>query len=64
MMIYNLFKKHLEYNTWLLNNIYIDLGKNIVNNINLDFEEQMLYRESIPDFITGNENNFIIVSPV
>lgn len=58
-MIYNLFKKHLEYNTWLLNNIYVDFGKNIINNKNLNFEELMLYRESIPDFITGNEINFI-----
>ena len=59
-MIYNLNKKHVEYYTWLLNNIYIDLGKNIIDNKkNNDFKEDMLYRESIPDFITGFENHFI-----
>ena len=59
-MIYNLNKKHVEYHTWLLNNIYIDFGKNIIDNKkNNDFKETMLYREQIPDFITGNENHFI-----
>lgn len=51
-------KKHVDYNTWLLNNIYIEFGDNIINNKNLYYDEDMLYRESIPDFITGNEIYF------
>ena len=53
--------EHVKYYTWLLENIYSYLGNNIINNINIQYEEKRIYREKIPDFITGNEiffNNF------
>lgn len=50
---------HIQYYTWLMNNIYLNIGYNIVNEIDISYEETMLYREQIPDFITGNESEFI-----
>ena len=50
---------HNKYHIWLLNNIYLNFGHNIINEIDIQYEETMIYRESIPDFITGCENHFI-----
>ena len=50
---------HNKYHIWLLNNIYLNFGYNIINEIDIQYEETMIYRESIPDFITGFENHFI-----
>ena len=50
-MIYDLMDDHIKYNTWLLENIYFHLGKNIVNNTDLQYEEILIYRAKIPDFI-------------
>lgn len=54
-MIFDLSDENIEYYTWILENIYLYLGENIVENINVKYEEKRIYREKIPDFITGNE---------
>ena len=58
-MIYELMDDHNKYHIWLLNNIYLNFGYNIINEIDIQYEETMIYRESIPDFITGFEKHFI-----
>ena len=54
-MILDLMDDHIEYYTWILENIYLYLGENIIENINIKYKEIFIYREKIPDFITGNE---------
>lgn len=57
-MIYNLMKDHIQYYTWILNNVYLNLGTNIVDEIDIQYNEKFLYRAQIPDFIIGNEAYF------
>jgi hypothetical protein len=63
-MIYKLLNDHIKYHIWLLNNIYINFGEkivnetDIVNEIDIKYKENFLYRANIPDFIIGNEIYF------
>ena len=58
-MIYDFMDDHNDYYTWLLENIYLYLGDNIVNSINMKYSEISIMRSYIPDFIIGNEIFFI-----
>ncbi len=49
-------KDHEQYYTWILNNIYLNLGSNIVDEIDMQYDEMYIYRARIPDFIIGNES--------
>lgn len=57
-MIYELMDDHEQYYTWILNNIYLNLGSNIVDEIDMQYDEMYIYRARIPDFIIGNESQF------
>jgi hypothetical protein len=50
---------HVKYYTWLLENIYLHLGKNIVDNIDIQYDELFIFRAKIPNFIVGNEKQFV-----
>jgi hypothetical protein len=58
-MIYELMDDHVKYYTWILENTYLHLGKNIVNNIDIQYDEIFIFRAKIPNFIIGNETLFV-----
>lgn len=57
-MIYELMDDHKQYYTWILKNIYLNLGADVVDEIDIQYNEKFLYRSRIPDFIIGNEDYF------
>jgi hypothetical protein len=58
-MIYELMDEHEKYYTWVLKNTYLHLGKNIVDNIDIQYDEKFIFRAKIPNFIVGNEKQFV-----
>ncbi len=49
----------LEVDYFILENIYLDLCYKVVNDYDLKYSSNYIYLSTIPDFIEGNEEQFI-----